>query len=233
MRWSRIDGKWWEGRAVLSEGRRGRLRAEWNLWAHFCGVALRRNESGSWTLFLAFPPVALWLTLSVGWRPGTQREVQVWIHSWALWWNFWIDPDVWDSRTPRWRQGWWHPIDTLLGSTEYSKVDLQRHAIAIPMPEGCYPATATFQRCTWKRPRWFERTRLFTEVSIEARGGIPHEGKGESAYDCGIDGLCGYSVEGHDIDAAIADGVRRSLAYRQRRDGNRFAKYPRPGEASA
>jgi hypothetical protein len=231
FRWSRRERQA-EGYAVLS-GRWWSLRAEWDLWSRFCAAEIEGTYEGAWKLMLAFPPIAVWLTFSLPLRIAPEREISVSIHDWALWWNFWCDPNCWDSRIPRWRQGAWHPIDTLLGRAEYSKVEVGTHAVLIPMPEGCYPATATFERCTWKRPRWFARVRDFTKVDIGARGGIPHEGKGENSWDCGIDGLCGYSTAGHDLDAAIADGVARSLRYRQRRDGSRWAKYPTPAASPA
>jgi hypothetical protein len=227
--WGRKHRFPWHGRAWL-----GRLRACWDLWGHFCGVGIEFDGGErEVTLFLALPPVSLWLTLgdvrlwrSLGYG---SREVELRVHSCALWWTVWRDEMAgWDRSVPRWRQGSWHFVDTLLGPTKYSKVDVEKHAIQIPMPEGCYPATATFERCTWKRPRWFARVRDFTKVDVAAPGGIPHEGKGESAHDCGIDGLCGYSTEGHDLDAAIGDGVARALRYRQRRDGSRWAKYSEP-----
>jgi hypothetical protein len=225
--WHSIDDKRTEGRAVMA-GERWSLRAAWNLWSHFCGVEVERDDEGGWTLMLAFPPVAIWLTFSLGFHGSDEREVSLRVHDWALWWRFWTDPNSWSRETPRWRDGSWHPLDTFLGRVRYESVDLSTHAVVIPMPEGVYPATASVQRCTWKRPRWFARVREYVKVDIDRRGGIPHEGKGENAWDCGTDGLCGYSTEGSDLAAAVADGVRRMLRYRRKYDGNMWAKYEAP-----
>jgi hypothetical protein len=235
--WGREHRFPWHGRAWLRALGRT-FRACWDLWGHLCGLGLTFNgDEQTVTIFVAFPPVSLWFTMSARlWQSlgYASREIEVRVHSGALWWSIWRDEMAgWDSSVPRWRQGAWHPLDTLLGRAAYSKVEMGTHAVLIPMPEGCYPATATFERCTWKRPRWFARVRDFTRVDVGARAGIPHEGKGESSWDCGIDGLCGYSTEGHDLDAAIGDGVARSLRYRQQRDGSRWAKYPTPAAAAA
>jgi hypothetical protein len=226
--WSKRDGKRTEGYAVAHLGRRS-VRAEWNLWTRFCGIEVERTYEGAWVITLALPPVALWLTFSGPFRAYEEREVSLRVFDRALWWNLWCETNCWPPRgVPRWRAGSWHPLDTLLGRAAYSNAEIATHDILLPMPEGCYAAKATFERSTWKRPRWFARVRDFTKVDIGARVGIPHGGKGENSWDCGIDGLCAYSTEGHDLDAAIGDGVARSLRYRQRRDGSRWAKYPAP-----
>lgn len=222
-----VKGWPWQGRAWLNLARLA-FRWEWNLWSHFCGVEIERDYEGSWQLMLALPPVAIWLTIGWGFRGAEEREISLRIHDWAIWWRFWCDPNGWTAETPRWRDGCWHPLDTFLGRVKYTKQDIETRQIAIPMPEGEYPATAVLQRCTWKRPRWFARTRHFVKVDIGARGGIPHEGKGENAHDCGIDGLCGYSTEGGSFESAIIDGVTRALRYRAKYDGSARAKYPAP-----
>lgn len=62
------------------------------------------------------------------------------------------------------------------------------------MPEGIYPATYTIERRTWTYPRWFSKQRDSIEIKVLTPGGIPHEGKGESSYDCGMDGTISSSV---------------------------------------
>jgi hypothetical protein len=227
--WGRSHRFPWHGRAWL-----GRLGACWDLWGSFCGIGVEFDGGDrEVTFFVALPPVSLWFTVgrvrfwkSLGYG---SREIRIGVHDWAVWWTVWRDEMAgWDRSVPRWRQGSWHVLDTLLGSTRYSNVDLETHEIAIPMPEGSYRARATFERSTWKRPRWFARVRDFTKVDVLAPGGIPHEGKGENSWDCGADGLCGYSVEGHSLTKAIARGVESSLRSRQRYDGNVNAKYPAP-----
>jgi hypothetical protein len=226
---SKIDKSWREGRAHLHAARRW-LRVEWNLWSRFCGVEIdRRDMEGAWTVMLAFPPIAVWISFGGSFRGGAEaRELSLRIHDGAIWWRLWCDPNGWDSGRPRWRDGAWHPIDSLLGRAKYTSVNLATHAVVIPMPEGVYPATATFERCTWKRPRWFARVRDFTKIDIDREGGIPHEGKGENSWDCGTDGLCGYSTEGHNLARAVADGVERMLRYRRKYDGTMFPTYPSP-----
>lgn len=82
------------------------------------------------------------------------------------------------------------------------------------MPEGCYPATVKIEERTWKRPRWFRKTRVDAYVDIP--DGIPHEGKGTASWNCGEDGLFGCGCEGDSIEKAVGHTVATVLDYRRR-----------------
>ena len=85
--------------------------------------------------------------------------------------------------------------------------------IQIHLPEGVYDATATFERFVWSRPlRISTRTKLYTKVNVP--DGIPYIRGGEqySLYE--------YSVEGHDLNRAIARGREIALTGRPQNHRN-------------
>ena len=104
------------------------------------------------------------------------REVRVAWHDGALWWALWTSPMEWSSRTPRWRDGHCAPVDWLLGRRRYTATTVGTRAAVIPLPEGVYPATLTFQDEAWRRPRWpWAHHRATTQIEIP--GGVPVPGK--------------------------------------------------------
>jgi hypothetical protein len=223
-----IHGRSWLNVAKLC------FRAEWHLASGRCGLGYEQepNEYGH-TISLALPPVSLWLALELPWkhplRPKQHREWSLRVFDWAIWWRVGGDPHSWSSKTPKWRDGNWHFLDTLLGKTRFSKVVLSKHSVLIPMPEGAYPATVELDECTWKRPRWFATRRRGATVDIPK--GIPHEGKGENSWDCGEDRLFGLSAAAETVEGAIAKTVQSALKSRRRYDGNVMAKYPAPSSS--
>lgn len=185
------------------------------------------------------PFVSLYFGWNTGWkwlwertknRRGypTSRDIGFYVHGWAVWFMFWRDEMESSNEDPWYYQQVFHIDSFFLGHAKYKREELETHEIYIPLPEGEYLARATFDRSTWKRPRWFKKVRDYTSVEVLQWQGLPHEGKGENSWDCGQDGLFGYSVEGHNLEKAIAHGVERALYYRRRYDGTLRAGYPSP-----
>ncbi len=228
----------WHGRMWLHNGPRG-ARVEWNFWRWACGVHLDFDPSErSVSIGLQFPPVSLWFTVSgVGsdrfWLAVTgkesrwyERSIALSVHDSSVWWNLWTNPNEWRSSTPRWREGCWHVLDTLLGKTKYSSETLSTHTVKIPMPEGAYPASVVLNLDTWKRPRWFAK-RLH-RANIEVPKGIPHAGKGENSWDYGEDATFGLGTTARTVDEAIGEMTACVLRSRRRYDGDVMAVYPAP-----
>lgn len=123
----------------------------------------------------------------------------------------------WRSDDPWWMQGktiaFW---DILFGRMVYKTVEGEAKPIVIPMPEGCYNATATRYESEWKRPRlpWVSCRRVGFKVEIP--GGIPFAGKGENSWDCGDDGLWGTNPDAETIEEAIGSVVASVLRSRGR-----------------
>lgn len=176
---------------------------------------------GSLYLTLDGPPfswLARWL-LRLSKAGYNDREVNVYVHDWSLWWSFWNNSMEWSRKTPRWRHGCFHALDLLLGKWKYAERDLAVAQAVVPMPEGAYPATVTLKEATWKRPRWFTRRLLRAEVDVNANP-IPCPGKGENSWDCGEDATYSLSCVANTVEAAIAAMVETSLRKRRRHGGS-------------
>lgn len=94
----------------------------WNFVSHFCGVQIDIDDENV-TLMLAFPPVAIWLSLSASWEwlnrilprralqhyPDTividERQCGIRIHSGSLWINVWSKRNETVFSDPWWVRG--------------------------------------------------------------------------------------------------------------------------------
>lgn len=188
-----VNGRCWLyiGRVVLS--------LEWHLWSSSC--SLRLSHYDHWTLATCLPPIGLYWGISAPWLPDVDRSIGLTIHDWALWWKVWTPDMEWSSGTPKWRDGGWHVIDTFLGRMEYSTRELERREVLVPMPEGNYKGEAVLEEASWTRPRWLPTRVVRCKIDLEKP--IPHQGKGENSWDCGVDGTHGITVHAR----SIADGV--------------------------
>lgn len=146
------------------------------------------------------------------------REISWSTHDWAIWWNLWLDDGSWSSTTPKWRSGSFHIDDFVLGKAKYSQRILNEQAVQIALPEASYPATVKIDERTWKRPRWFTKRMVGSQVDIPK--GIPFPGKGENSWDCGQDAVFGLSSLESTIEGAIAAVVRSVLKSRRRHGGS-------------
>ncbi len=122
------------------------------------------------------------------------RKIGVRLGRGGLWIALWDDPMESRGKDP-W---WWHMHidfkDKILGRAKHSSEIIETGETSITMPEGKYRATYKVEKRTWRRSRWpFKRTR--TGIDFDIPGCIPHDGKGENSWDCGMDGTCGMSVE--------------------------------------
>lgn len=225
----------WEGRLWMRWNERHLLHFSWNLWTHFCGVSLQADhEDGGLQLHAAFPPISFWLSLPLFKKQlgfGNKNVIDITVHNWAIWWQFGGSTMEWNSKTPKWKHGNFNFQDFFLGRTKHKEVLIETKDIKIPMPEGLYQAIAKMSESTWKRPRWFALKR--TTIWVDIKKGIPHQGKGESSYDCGEDGLFGCGVEGRSYEKAIAHVVETVLKSRRKYNGDMNAVYPAPPTEAA
>ena len=117
--------------------------------------------------------------------------------------ELWTDMD----NNPRSRHFFIFLDDLILGRAKYSDVVTESGTTKIVMPEGDYEATYTFHTSAWKRPR-SPFTQKVNRVSIDLPVGIPHEGKGENSWDCGMDATYGVTMSRKD-DESIHDIAQR------------------------
>ncbi|MCZ2109355.1 MAG: hypothetical protein LC118_07295 [Dehalococcoidia bacterium] len=237
------------------------LRAEWNLRSTSCRIGVRVDDGDRDITFgVALPPVSLWLgveglpewvfrALGVSYDQVRhlpdgcylmEREIEVSVHHWALWWSFWTPVHLWSAAIPRWRHGNVHLLDTIFGPTKFEKVEIEKQAVLIPMPEKNYRGTVTIERRTWSRPRWpfrfgqlgeevLFRESLGYDLKMEPGEQIPFPGKGENSWDCDDDALFGQSGDGGVVDA-ISNAVK-SVFRSRRKYGGSIGWKPEPPAA--
>lgn len=188
----RGNWRWW-----LHGPRHDVMHAEVSWRARLTGLWLGRSDEGKWHASIGL----YWLYATIGWRPawakytgaGSSRQISVTFHDKAVWWHLWVDRDSWSSDRPKWRDGSFHPLDAMLGRMKCTTETVEKRDVLVPMPEKSYPATAKLERYTWKRPR-SPLSKELLRVTIDIPGGIPHEGKGESSWNCGTDATFGITT---------------------------------------
>lgn len=196
----------------------GSYRWWWHITDHF-GMSIELNwkshswhfdplkfdtEHG-WGFSFAFSPISFYFHLELPrpFRLSDDRELGFSIHSGSLWWDLWVDPmGSYPRKHGKWRDSSFSFDNFFLGKSTCSKEVLDERDVLVPMPEKAYQAHAKLMRYTWKRPRWFAKS--IKRVEIEIPEGIPFEGKGENAWDCGQDAT--FSMTTGECNS-IAEGV--------------------------
>lgn len=183
---------------------------EWNV---FRNTRLLQASVGRW----GFSVYLLWFSLSL-----TRRSLDCYSPpAWEIGWSDgaitlespWVRQMEWRSSDPWWRKRIrLEVVDWILGRWKHECVKGEPFDVVVPMPEGCYRATATPEVRTWGRRFWITKRRESVWLDIEG-GGIPHSGKGENSYDCGDDGLCGTG--GDTVEEAIGNAVASALKSRR------------------
>lgn len=227
--------EWLHGRAWLRlrEGHRSRfgtLRVEWQIGptAHVgWGIEFGGEDNGILVNFSIPFLLSLWVGVSNVWKrtlipwtfeQGRDRRIDICFFERAIWWHIWVGGMAsWSRKYPWcqwWRQGSFH-FANLLGKESYSCETLREGIpVQIQMPEGVYRGTAKVERARWKRPLWLARERVSTYIDVPS--GIPFQGKGENAWDCGDDGLFGAEVEGESVERAVAHFAETVLRNRKK-----------------
>lgn len=194
------------------------------------GVSTSGDHIFRGDLFGFFWHIDSWpLTKLIDKLRGNPKSWPPYDHSFRFYWyegGLWLSP--WGSEyesshdDPGWKKMYHLNFpDLLLGKTKYSNLELETFDnVLIPMTDRNYLAKLTFERSTWKRPRWFARVREFTRIELD-RDAPKFPGKGENSWDQGDDSIWQMSVEGHSLPKAIAGYIQRVLEYRQKRDGLR------------
>jgi hypothetical protein len=177
------------------------------LWVHVGGIrALRHRKlfSGRW---------------------GTEREIKLSVFEWALSWRLWVDPMSSSSRTPKWRDGYLHFGDLLLGKRKYTCEYGEWHDATCEMPEGSYTTRVRTMLQEWKRPRW-PWPRVRGGYDIEIPGGVPIPGKGENSWDCGEDAVMATGSNAPTIEEAMKELAASVMETRKRYGGDDWRPAP-------
>ena len=123
----------------------------------------------------------------------------------------------WRSSDPWWR-GWSLTKTTILGRTSTDTKTVLSEPAVVPTPEGNYAGQLTLNVYTRRYVRWpgtwIHDPTSEESWSLEIPDGIPHWGKGENSWDCGMDGT--FGTGGRTRESAIARAVESVLEMRRR-----------------
>lgn len=144
----------------------------------------------------------IWLTYSSRWvsriwgSDEKKREISV-----DLWWGemglhssftLWGHDD--GGGYVKKLRDWYVDWDRIIFGRSKCHVEILSEGEAqIDMPEGKYKALYKIEKRTLVWPRRFKKER--TSISFDLPVCIPHDGKGENSWDCGMDGTCGISED--------------------------------------
>jgi len=217
----------WHGRAWWKVTKNLSFHIEWHFKSNRCACEVSVGGEGSTIgLSLALPPVSLYG--NVHYKP-LRRFVDNWdskvtgvrIFDWGVWFEWWHnDMGGWTNHGSKWknairnRQFNFNIPDMILGRQRYSRQELETKQGVVAMPEGLYPISVTFDRSTWKRPRWFAKSRLGAHIECLKPIGFP--GKGENSWDCGDDALHSMSCDAINMAQAIAQVTESVLRSREK-----------------
>lgn len=188
------------------------------------GLDLYAGRIGSWWMRLC-TPWTKWARVSKerdpkGWYNARHTGIRFHPHEGCL---VRAEFEAYDMASRRGHE-WSITKTTILGKWRTEKTPGRTGETVVPLPEGSYPAT-------WKEVTFTSRyvrfpgtlrdrimgPRRHSSYMLDIPGGIPVEGKGESDYDCGMDGVFGTS--GATVEDAVANAVRSVLRDRKRYGG--------------
>lgn len=180
--------------------------------------------------FLSATLEAPWTARLVDWLVGDDvfdrpRDIGVRVFGGKIWLDCWSKTHASSHDDPWWYRQTIDLKDILLGESTYHKEPLEEATVAVELPEATYTAQATTTRQTWSRPRWPDKTKVYTEITIPE--GAPVPGKGTTGYNCGPDALISSSFETKDPQQAADKFAGQVLRLRRRRGGPiDYAKRP-------
>lgn len=154
-------------------------------------------------------------TKNKGWIRTGERDLSLRFHHYSMWWNIWRDDSSWSSDTPRWRSGSLDFVRLLKGKDKVSDEIVFNGIEEIEMPEGKYKCKIEFKKYTRTYQRWPKQVwnRFGFEFGYEDEKGqwiqtpVPHWGKGENSWDCGMDGT--YSISLSSEVETLEDAKKR------------------------
>lgn len=149
------------------------------------------------------------------------REVRFAVHDWSLWWEIWRDSSSWDSGTPKWRSGVFHPLDALFGRMVHEEKICCHNLGQLNMPEMAYQVLIEWSDITRYRKRWkaWPFLEKYQRSDLVPQFPIPHPGKGENSYDCGEDATFSMSCQA-DSNYDALNKLYNSVMRSRERHGN-------------
>lgn len=238
----RPKGKPWSGRVWFHWKHRTEVRIEWHIGlkqVRLFGFEVQMWPSGAAdedvTLSLHTPIAALYLSLN---SPLTDALVRRLIPegyddrtialelsasdgsvggAGTIRWMLWMPDCTWRSTDPKWRRGYWNPIDTIFGRYVHTQEHISLTDTVVPLSEGNYSCTVEMYRSIWRRPRW-PIAKTIIRANVEMAVPIPIPGKGENSWDIEDDATYSVTLPADSPEDAVLK-VAASIQERRERHG--------------
>lgn len=236
------DDRGWRHRTIYVDGPNTSARLSWHLFKDSSlgiGALITRNDDeGDLQLSIYLGRIgSVYLAACAPWTAFARvgRDQDEWYRPRLTGLRLFPRKDVWvqlriEDRDGVWERGqpWWRCAELgkrqvwgrLSGQTE----EIESGDTIVPLPEGPYDATWARKRVTRRHVRWpgtwrdaLLGPRTHEYVTVDIPGGVPVEGKGENAWDCGMDGV--FGVSGGTVEEAIGFAVKAVLRDRKRYGG--------------
>lgn len=229
-----------DSQSLSVHGPRTKLSVEWKFGGKGFGLGFRLTRNGMESdlgLDLHLGPImSVWTRISAPWTTGTRVDQARYPKDWFYARDYGVilfpHPGRYlqlelGQRNGCWSKDdpWWREIvlnkTAILGRTKIETQEGGSGATPVPMPEGNYAAT-------WQQKTYISHyvrfpgtlldrirgPRQHMVIDLDIEGGIPHAGKGENSWDCGMVGLFGCS--GKSVAEAVESVVRFATRDRQR-----------------
>lgn len=137
-----------------------------------------------------------------------------------FWWDFWSPEGIGFGEDDWWRRQH-HDLKTVLfGYDKCTRELIRSDVVTISMPERDYQWKIEEERLTYKRPRWPWPVQR-TIISLDALEGehIPIPGKGENAWDIGMDAAYGMGLGSGTTWESAAEYVAAKMTKDRERRG--------------
>jgi len=172
-------------------------------------------------------------TKEKGWIRTATRELSLSFHNYSMWWDIWNDSSVWTRDTKKWRHGSIDFQKLLKGKDKVKNELVFEKTGEIQMPEGKYLCKINKKHYKRTYQRWFSKEwdRFEFKFGYDDNGEwiqtpIPHWGKGENSYDCGMDGTYSISLssEVDNLEDAQKNIIKSFMRDRKRYGSIDFSK---------
>lgn len=133
-------------------------------------------------------------------------------------WSGW-EPVDYGYEMPWYKHGYWVLNDVVFGALKCTTHTLSTRPVYVQMPERTYKWTGTEELRYWTRARWPGVVRTARRIDLNADGSdeyIPFPGKGENAWDLGMDGIGGCSADSWE---SAEEAVRRAASASREKRG--------------
>jgi hypothetical protein len=200
---------WRGGKATLQITKVKSVVLEWSIQTSLLHVGYALQYDNDKQLYFGCGLFSVWLKFKGKFVSKPERHIELAWYGGGLHWSIWTPINEWTRGTPKWRDGSWYPLDTLLGKQRYGHRVLSKETITVSLPEGDYPCKVELFESRWKRDRW-PRVKILLRAEIEPDTPIPVPGKGDNSWDCDDDAAYSMTCQAATAQEA-ADKLKESI----------------------